>query len=58
MTQQLGKSSKVSGFVYLALSTAQIAADSLAAPLSAIRPPAKKQRHFLPLATSNFAGSG
>ena len=35
MTQQLGKSSKVSGFVYLALSTAQIAPDPLVAPLSA-----------------------
>jgi len=35
MTQQLAKVVKVSGFVYLALSTAQIAPDPLVAPLSA-----------------------
>ncbi|WP_373537822.1 hypothetical protein [Microcoleus sp.] len=47
MKQQLSKSSKVSGFVYLALSTAQIAPDPLVAPLSARTERLQKTGHFL-----------
>ncbi|MEG4287248.1 hypothetical protein QUB68_29505 [Microcoleus sp. A006_D1] len=57
MTQQLGKSSKVSGFVYLALSKAQIAPDPLVEPLSAKAERLQKTGHFLRQATSNFARS-
>src|SRR4028118_467777 len=45
MTQQLSKSSKVSSFVYLALSAAQIAPAPLVAPPSARADRVQKQGH-------------
>ena len=55
MTQQLAKVVKVSGFVYLALSTAQIAPDPLVAPPSARADRVQKTGALQQRGTSNFA---